>query len=298
MKILLVSDTMQLGFNIWLFLMASIGVFYVIAVANAKIKAAKEKEEDKKREIEENIKIQNEKEKEKRRNLNERNRAKNLHQKFLAKYSVDTNGDITAIIGKNEFNELLKKYQKQVIDKGKEFNQNYTHQFIKVGNYLNDKRINIKSIYDYIKTKSFIDPLNFKNFEDTFVNEIQAYNLLQYNSLNLIVSLIEDDQITFYKIYEKFDKLNIFNSNWENEMLVKLNDINTNISRLIYEIRGMSDNIVKSIGDLTYATQESNLLLDKKLTEINSTINSGNLLSAIQTYQLHKVNKQTKGLNP
>ena len=43
--------------------------------------------------------------------------------------------------------------------------------------------------------------------------QIESYELLLFHSLNMIASLINGDQLTFYKIYVSFDKLNIFNSN-------------------------------------------------------------------------------------
>ena len=114
--------------------------------------------------------------------------------------------------------------------------------------------------------------------------------------MNLIVSLIEDDQITFYEIYEKFDKLNIFNSNWENELSQKLTNISTDLQGLMYEIRDMGDRIVSSIEDLSYITKESTKMLDNRLGEIDSSIKTNNLLTLIQTYQTYKINKNTKSL--
>ena len=132
---------------------------------------------------------------------------------------------------------------------------------------------------------------------------IHSYNLLLINSLNLIVSLIEDDQITFYDIYEKFDKLNIFNSNWENDMSHKLtnlnkgiSELNSNIKGLMFEIRDMGDKIVNSIDDLSYITEESTRMLDNRLGEIDSSIKTNNLLTLISTYQTYKINKNTKSL--
>ena len=130
---------------------------------------------------------------------------------LISKLDKDNNGTIDIIEEKNEFNLLLRKHQNVVIEKGKEFNQNYTHQFIKVGNYIKQKRSNLQLIFDCIKQVQ-----NQKDLSDFVIileGEIYSYNLLLINSLNLIVSLIEDDQITFYDIYEKFDKLNIYNSN-------------------------------------------------------------------------------------
>ena len=212
----------------------------------------------------------------------------------LSKLDKDSNGTIDIIEEKNEFNLLLKKHQKIVIEKGKEFNQNYTHQFIKVGNYIKQKRSNLQLIFDSIKDEKNNWKLN--EYVDVLENEIHSYNLLLINSLNLIISLIEDDQITFYDIYEKFDKLNIYNSNWENELSQKLTNISTDLQGLMNEIRDVGDRIVSSIEDLSYMTEESTKMLDNRLGEIDSSIKTNNLLSLIQTYQTYKINKNTRSL--
>lgn len=231
----------------------------------------------------------------------EKEKTEDLRQTLFSKLDKDNNGTIDIVEEKNEFNLLLKKHQKVVIEKGKEFNQNYTHQFIKVGNYIKQKRSNLQLIFDCIKQVQNQQDLD--EYVEILESEIYSYNLLLINSLNLIVSLIEDDQITFYDIYEKFDKLGIYNSNWENEISQKLttlnkgiSELNSNIKGLMYEIRDMGDRIVNSIEDLSYITEESTRMLDNRLGEIDSSIKTNNLLTLIQTYQTYKINQNTKSL--
>ena len=63
----------------------------------------------------------------------------------------------------------------------------------------------------------------------------------------------------------------------------------------------MESSVVNEISNLSYVTQQSfgNLQdsINHQLQEIDSTIKFGNLLSGIQTYQLYKMNKNTKSLN-
>lgn len=230
-----------------------------------------------------------------------------LKQNFTLKFDKDKNGTIDAIEGENEFHDLLEKYQETVISKMKEYNQNYVHQFIKVDNYIQDKRKNLQLLFERIKNvenkhskvqyeERIIDKNDFINYKDTLENEIYTYNLIVFNSLNLITSLINDNQIVFYNIYEKFDKLDIYTSNWEKDMTKNLSEINKNIKNLISEIQNMGREIQQSIGDLTYVTQKSQEQLSEKLTEINSSVKVGNLINSINTYQNYKSNKNTKTL--
>lgn len=213
---------------------------------------------------------------------------------LVEKFDKDDNGIIDIIETNDEFNKLFKNHQKTILSKSKEFNQNYTHQLVKVGNYLDNKRKNLQLIFDSIK--KIEEQSQLIEYSEILENEIHSYNLLLLNSLQLIVSLIDDNQITFYNIYEKFDKLNLYNSNWENEVLERLSKINSNLKGLMYEIRDMGDRIVNSIEDLSYITEESTKLLDNRLGEIDSSIKTNNLLTLIQTYQTYKINKNTKSL--
>ena len=225
----------------------------------------------------------------------------NSKVELLSKLDKDNNGIIDVIEDNNEFSLLMKKHQKVIIEKGKEFNQNYTHQFIKVGNYIKKKRNNLQLIFDSIKMIE--DQNELEDYLKILENEIHTYNLLLFNSLNLLVSLIEDDQITFYDIYEKFDKFNIFNSNWENEHSDKLTTLNKEVSELNSNIKGLMNEISEigymiwsSLEDLSYITENSTNMLNNRLGEINSSLNTNNLLTMIQTYQTYQINKNTKSL--
>ena len=107
----------------------------------------------------------------------------------------------------------------------------------------------------------------------------------------MLNSLVEDDMITFYVIYEKFDKLNMFSSNWENQVEEKLDNVNLNLVKLINELRIVGNKIIDSLDNLSYITELSTKQLNSKMEEIDSTLNVGNLINVIQTYQTYKLRK-------
>ena len=77
-------------------------------------------------------------------------------------------------------------------------------------------------------------------------------------------------------------------------------EIGDGIKDLMYSIQKMEFSIVSSISNLTYVTQDSfkNLSksVEKQLTSVNSSIRFNNLLTGIQTYQMYKINQNTKRL--
>jgi hypothetical protein len=208
---------------------------------------------------------------------------------ILSELDEDGNGEVDLIEG-DDFNTLLKKHQKIIMD----IDRNYLQQFVKISSYLKTKKENIQFIFNSLKDTHNKKELN--EYVDLLKGDIHVYNLLLFNSLNMIVSLVEDDMITFYEIHERFDNLNIFDSKHEKDVSQRLRNIGNGLERLMYEIRDMGDRIESSINDLSYVTFESSKMLDDRLSEIDSSIKTNNLLTLINTYQTYKINKNTKSL--
>tara|TARA_B110000093_G_scaffold181150_1_gene224586 strand:- start:710 stop:1873 length:1164 start_codon:yes stop_codon:yes gene_type:complete len=208
---------------------------------------------------------------------------------LLSQLDKDGNGEVDVVEG-NDFNILLKKHQKSIV----EVDRNYVQQFVKVSSYLKTKKENIQSIFNSIKDTPNQEVLN--EYVGVLKDEIHTYNLILFNSLNMIVSLVEDDMITFYEIHEMFDTLNMFDSKHEKDVSQKLINIGDGLESLMYEIRDMGNHISNSIDQLSYVTEESNRQLTNQLSEIDSTMKVGNLINTINTYQNYKNNKNTKSL--
>jgi len=244
--------------------------------------------------VKNHLKIRLEKEKleldksQEQQRLQEEKRLKELQvsqTNVLSELDKDGNGEVDVIEG-NDFNTLLKKHQKSIV----EVDRNYVQQFVKVSSYLKTKKGNIQSIFNSIKDTPNQEVLN--EYVEILKDEIHTYNLVLFNSLNMIVSLVEDDMITFYEIHEMFDTLNMFDSKHEKDISQKLTNIGDGLETLMYEIRDMGNQISDSIGELSYVTEESNQQLTDQLSEIDSTMKVGNLINTINTYQNYKTNRR------
>ena len=205
------------------------------------------------------------------------------------------NGLIKLIDGDIDFLKIMKKNQTKII----EIDRNHIQKFVKIHNYLKTKKENSLFIFNEIKKSSSI--IDRQDMLGILKNQVNSYEVLVFHSMNMLGLLLSDDLITFYEIYESFDKLNIFNSNWENEVTEQLNNIEVGFSDLMYSINSMERNIVNGLNELSYVTQEGFSDLEqsvtKELQSIDSSIKFNNLLTGISAYQLYKINKQTKGLN-
>jgi hypothetical protein len=196
-------------------------------------------------------------------------------------------------LAENDFNKLLSKNQKRVM----EMDKNYVHQFVKVSNFIKTKKQNTQKIFESIRETSNQEELEVR--VNLLKNQIHAYELLIFHSINMIGALVSEDLITFYEIYESFDKIGMFNSNWENEVSERITNIGDKLDDLMQSIYNMEQNIVSELSHLSYVTQESfedlNRSVTNQLKEVESSINTNNLLTGINAYQLYKINKNTKG---
>jgi hypothetical protein len=273
-------------------------IYEVVKINKKKEQERQERQEREKlweNQIEETqVKLKLEEERELKLKLEEDSKLTILKNQFILKYDKDKNGTIDLVEEKDEINILLNKHQKIIVEKGKEYNQNYIQQFIKVSNYLKYKRKNIQLIFESLKNEG--DLKSFENYVEVLDDDIHSYNLILFNSLNLIVSLIDNNQIAFYQIYEMFDTLNMFDSKHEKDISQKLTNIGDGLKDLMYEVSRMCDKISNSINELTYVTEESNRQLTNQLSEIDSTIKVGNLISTINLYQNYKTNRNTRNL--
>jgi hypothetical protein len=216
------------------------------------------------------------------------------------------------IIDSNDFYKLLNKNQTYII----EIDKSYVQKFVKISIYLKSKRETILSILktrtELKKNKSLRENILFV---ENFGQLLNSYNSLTFHSISMVASVMNNDLITFFEIYECFDKLNIFNTNWENEMSQKISDLGFKLDEigfkldllgakldfLVISINNMEKNIINSLDNLSYITQKSiedlGNSIDSQSSSINSSINFNNLLTGIQTYQVYKINQNTKSFN-
>lgn len=212
---------------------------------------------------------------------------------WIKDFDKDGNGEVDTIEG-DDFMKLFRKHQTVI----KDFDKQYINHLVKVSNYLKTKRSNIQTIFEEIKKSKNQSQLS-ENV-GLLKNQIHTYEVLNFHALSLITSIVEDDLITVNEIYEEFDKLKIFKSDHEKEVSQKLSEIGEGLNQLLISINSLERNIVRGLNQLSYLTQEGfsdlNKSVTRELESINSNMNLNNLLTGIQTYQMYKINENTKGL--
>ena len=68
----------------------------------------------------------------------------------------------------------------------------------------------------------------------------------------MINSLIDNDLIKFYEIYEVFDSLGVFDSQWEKNLIDSIKDMNQGLSQVISDINTLNQNITSGFESLSF----------------------------------------------
>ena len=110
---------------------------------------------------------------------------------------------------------------------------------------------------------------------------------------------IENEMVTYNRIFQKLDELGIFNTNWENKMTDELKSIGLGISLINNRLEILDRNLIKvgqsialELKSLTYETRAGFLNLKISVQGVNDSINFNNLLTGIQLYQNYKLLKE------
>lgn len=202
-------------------------------------------------------------------------------------FDKDNNGLIDDLEDKNDYSLILERNQETIYSK----NPDYLHKLTKLKNYLELKKSNITSIYNRIDSEEYEFIIDNK-LEPLLMNNLNFLNRVYVLSLSLISNLIEGKMLDFFKIYEVFDTLNIWESQWERDMKQQLVDINHNLIEILKSIEIMESQIVSSLSEI----QINQTTIQNQLDTVNSNLDTQTMWSIVNTYQLYKINQNTKSL--
>ena len=150
--------------------------------------------------------------------------------------------------------------------------------------------------------ESIDDSINdMKNLSDIIAQQIQSYNLILANALSMIISATQKDLVSFYRVYEVFDRLNVFDSMWQETLSNNITSINDNLSNITdileeinYSIYSVELSISSGLNEISNNIDSSTSLINNELKGINSSIDFNNILTGMNTIQLYNINKNTR----
>ena len=136
---------------------------------------------------------------------------------------------------------------------------------------------------------------------DYFRREIFIYESELSLGFVMALSLSNDDLMTFFDVYNTFDKQRVFDSQYQREVTRNLDEINDGISQLnvnVVSLMGKLESMNEDISNQLFQIN-SNLIdyqsnIIQGLNNVESKLAFNNIISGIQGYQLHKINSSIK----
>jgi len=119
-------------------------------------------------------------------------------------------------------------------------------------------------------------------------NQIKTMVFYKNMAAAMVVFYLNDKKIRYFEIYEAFEKLGVFDSTWQKNVLNKLDNIEIRLAQISNQLTELNQNFISLV--------DSSENIVSELKEINSSIMTNNMLQTITAYQTWRINKNTKGL--
>jgi len=163
--------------------------------------------------------------------------------------------------------------------------------------YISDSLNNASNFLNGGIDNSFEGKLNrlfitAKLLKVTINNQIETMNFYNSIAFAMLIALIDNKRIRYFEIYSAFEKLGVFDSSWQKNVAAKLDSIDMRLANLNNQMTDLNDNFIR------LAESSEDIAREMKIgfEGMNSKLATNNLLTAITTYQVYKINKNTKGL--
>ena len=220
------------------------------------------------------------------------NELKSKKKEIKKIFDKDNNG-VPDVAEGDVFSKILRKNQKVII----EIDKSHIKEFVKLGNFLENERIKINELFKKISVSKSIDEV--ESLKTVIELNINFFQVCLVHSLNMVASLTEEDLITYHQIYETFDKMKVFNSNWQNDFLDGISELGLGISMLRRDMNMMNQAILDEINyigsevqSLSYNIDSFSNTVSSQLESIDSGVQFNNLLGIVNTLQFRKMNKR------
>ncbi len=193
-------------------------------------------------------------------------------------------------LGSKEFSSRLN--QKSSLYDNVQFNK-----IIRFLTFIENSEDQYNSFYHSIQKRYLKDPNKSEMNELINLNRVINY---EYSLMQLLVEQVDKNKVEFNKIYNAIEDRGIFQTaseKFQNSMLTKisgtLEDIvdridttNDYLKDIIFQLWSIDDNISSSTSEII-----------SQVRSLESAVQAGNALSAVQNYQLYRMNSNIKKLH-
>ncbi len=196
---------------------------------------------------------------------------------FLKLFDRDDNGKFDIAETAN-INLLITKHEKNIRDIEKNESKNYLEELIRLKNYITEYQNNLTKEFNRIKI-SYSYGIPVKSNIKKFIKNYKFYQMLISCLVLMIDNIVKDKLSSYYNIKEDLDKLNIWNSNYQNETIQLAITNNQLTSQLISVTIEGYKNILNSLESVKSGIDSTNIHLwnlkeniSKKFDELSDTV--------------------------
>lgn len=170
-------------------------------------------------------------------------------------YDADDNNELDVAESKS-VELILKENQKEIRFLEKKEGRDYLKDFSKINIFLDSYQKQLVEDYRNIqKMCDLEDSISITNVNENisnFENDLSIYKLLMSSLVLMISNVVNDNLIDFYKLRDIFDKLSIFETNYEKKVILQLRTSNNLTSQLIDVTNRSRNEIINALGDVGY----------------------------------------------
>lgn len=196
---------------------------------------------------------------------------------FLKLFDRDDNGKFDIAETAN-INLLITKHEKNIRDIEKNESKNYLEELIRLKNYITEYQNNLTKEFNRIKI-SYSYGIPVKSNIKKFIKNYKFYQMLISCLVLMIDNIVKDKLSSYYNIKEDLDKLNIWNSNYQNETIQLAIKNNQLTSQLISVTIDGYKNILNSLESVKSGIDSTNIHLwnlkekiSEKFDELSDTV--------------------------
>ena len=171
------------------------------------------------------------------------------------------------LVESTHIDQLIQNNQVKIREIEKSENKSYIPDLVKINLFLNDYQKGI--IIEFDKIQSNIENVDYKNNLDIFKRDLNFYKVLITNLILMIRNLINDNLVGYYKTHDMFDKLSIFESNYEKKLISELIGVKNITKQLIDVTLESRDQITSELNNLNVSMD----FMSDELRDLNSVLN-------------------------
>lgn len=157
-------------------------------------------------------------------------------RRFNKKYDKDNN-QVLDIVETSKAEKIILHQQNKIRLIEKTENRNYINDLFKISSFLGSLEQMLQSEFKDIQKLG--DKVEIKKEIKVFSSKYENYQTLLRSLFVMIASLMQDNLFLYYKLRDLFDKLSIFDSNFEKELVSEIRnlvDVTSNLQESINEI--------------------------------------------------------------